>query len=367
MKVSKKATAGFAVLALALTGFSSSMQIGNAATSSSKVVTKGPNGESATPCAKLIITAQQRAAAKKGRFTAALLWHSSNEFVDAVNAGASDRLKQLGIKVVATGNAEYDVAKQKANIENAMAKKPSLIMSLPFDGVAAAAAYKPAVDAGTKLVFLSNTPDKFVAGKQYVAIVTDDLAQMGIQAADALAKAVGSKGEVGYIYHDATYYVTNQRDQAFKSRIETKYPNMKIVDSEGIADPAKGLEIAQAMLTKHPNLAGIYVTWSQPAEGVLAALKAVGNTKTKIVTLDLSEPLAVDMVKGGNVASITADKAYALGTCMATAGAIGLVKGHVPPFLIVPALTVTKNNVEKGWKDSLNKALPAAVKTALGK
>jgi ribose transport system substrate-binding protein len=188
---------------------------------------------------------------------------------------------------------------------------------------------------------------------------------MGIKAADSLATAMGAKGEVGYIFHDATYYVTNQRDQAFKARIASKYPNMKIVSEQGLTDPAKGQEIAQAMLAKNPNLGGIYVTWAQPAEGVLAALKAAGNKTTKIVTLDLSEPLAVDMVRNGNVASITADAAYDLGQCMAVAGAIGLVNGKVPAFLIAPALTVTASNIEEGWRMSLNRPLPAIIKKEL--
>ena len=60
------------------------------------------------------------------------------------------------------------------------------------------------------------------------------------------------------------------------------------------------------------------MTWAEPADGVLAALRAGGNTTTKIVTLDLSEPVALDMVKGGNVVGIVADEAYELGRAMAT-------------------------------------------------
>ena len=63
------------------------------------------------------------------------------------------------------------------------------------------------------------------------------------------------------------------------------------------------------------------MTWAEPADGVLAALRAGGNTKTKIVTLDLAEPVALDMVKGGNVAAFVADKAYELGRAMAAVGA----------------------------------------------
>jgi ribose transport system substrate-binding protein len=357
----RKKVAGVGAIVLALTAFTGTAQLAHANAS----VTTGPNGEKATACATVKLTTAQTKSVRAGKFTAALLWHTSSDFVTAVNAGASASLKRMGIKVVATGDAQFDTAKQKANVDTAMAKKPSLILGLPFDGVAAAAAYKSAVAAKTKLVFLSNLPDKFTYGKEYVTVVTDDLAQMGIKAADSLATAMGAKGEVGYIFHDATYYVTNQRDQAFKARIASKYPNMKIVSEQGLTDPAKGQEIAQAMLAKNPNIGGIYVTWAQPAEGVLAALKAAGNKTTKIVTLDLSEPLAVDMVRNGNVASITADAAYALGECMAVAGAIGLVKGKVPPFLIAPALTVTASNVEEGWRLSLNRPLPASIKKEL--
>ena len=59
-----------------------------------------------------------------------------------------------------------------------------------------------------------------------------------------------------------------------------------------VTDPARAEDIAQALLLKTPDLDGIYVTWAEPAEGVLAALRAAGNTKTRIVTLDLSEPIA---------------------------------------------------------------------------
>jgi ribose transport system substrate-binding protein len=242
-----------------------------------------------------------------------------------------------------------------------MAKKPSVILVLPLDPVTSAEALRPAVEAGTKVVLLSNQPKGFAHGKDYVTIVTDDLFQMGKQAADVLAEALGKKGKIAWIFHDAQYYVTNQRDNAFKTTIQTSYPDMQIVAEQGLADPARAEEIAQALLLKHPDLDGIYVTWAEPAEGVLAALRAAGNTKTKIVTLDLSEPIALDMVKGGNVAGIVADKAYELGRAMATAGAYGLLGKEAPPFFVAPALTVTKANVAEGWQESLHRDAPKTV------
>ncbi len=330
-----------------------------------ETMTVGVNGETATPCVDVTLTQEQKDTLNAGDYTAALLWHASADFTNAVNSGAKDTFSELGIEIIAEADAEFDIAKQKSNVETALAKNPSVILSLPFDPVASAAAFQPAVDQGVKLVFLSNTPEGYTAGNEFVTVVTDDLFNMGKGAADALAASIGDSGDIGFIYHDAEYYVTNQRDQAFKATIEKDHPGINIVAEEGLADPAKAQEVAQAMLTKNPDLAGIYVTWAQPAEGVLAALRAAGNTSTKIVTLDLSEPMALDMAQGGNTVALTADKAYDLGGCMATAGALGLLGESVEPFLIVPALTVTKENLETGWEESLRRPLPENVKAAL--
>ncbi len=327
--------------------------------------TKGPNGESPTLSSEVTLTDAEVAKVKEMKATAALLWHTSSDFVNAVTAGAKDAFDKLGITVVATTDAGFDSAKQMSDIETVLAKKPSVILALPLDPTTSAQAFKPAVESGVKLVLLSNTPAGYVQGKDYVGIVTDDLFQMGKQAADALAAAIGKKGKVAWIFHDAKYYVTNQRDNAFKETIEKDYPDIKIVAEAGIADPARAEEIANALLTKNPDLDGIYVTWAEPGEGVLAALRAAGNTKTKIVALDLSEPLGLDMVKGGNVVALTADKAYELGRTMATVAAYGLIGKPAPAFAVAPAITVTKQNVVDGWKQSLNREPPQSILDAM--
>ncbi len=324
--------------------------------------TVGPNGEKATPSGQVTVANKDVSAVKKMKLKAALLWHDQSDFVNAVTAGATDEFKRLGIKVVAQTNAAFDAAKQKSDIENALIKKPNIILALPLDPDTSAAAFKEAKDEGVSLVFLSNLPSGYQHPQDYAAIVTDDLFQMGKQAADTLAKAMGKKGTVGWIFHDAAYYVTNQRDNAFKKTIEDDYPKIKIVAETGLADPARAEEIANAMLLKNPNIGGIYTPWAGPAEGVLAALRANGNKKTKLVTLDLSEPVALDMVNGGNVAGITADEAYELGRAMAAAGVNKILKKDVPAFVVAPAVTATAKNVEKVWKQSLNIEAPKSIR-----
>ena len=361
-----------ALLGLAACGGSSSNGSGGGSASptpikSSRTVgrTTGPNGEEATPTSALKLSAADIAKVKSGHYTAALTWHQSSDFVTAVTAGARDEFAKLGITVTATTNANFDAGKQKNDIETVMAKKPDVMLSLPVDPVATASAYKSVTRAGTKLVLLSNVPKGFVQGRDYVTVVTDDLFQMGKHAADALAASIGDKGKIAYFFHDASYYVTNQRDQAFKKTIEANYPNIKLVAQQGIADPNKAQDQANAILTKNPDLDGVYVTFSQPpAEGVLSALRNNGNTKTKLVSLDLDEPLTVDMARGGNVSGIVSDKAYELGQAMAMSSAYGLLDRKAPPFLVAPAITITKDNLAHGYEESLHQAPPKAVAEA---
>jgi ribose transport system substrate-binding protein len=329
--------------------------------------TVGPAGEKATPTSELELTPEEIEKIKSGNHTAALVWHQSSDFVNAVSRGAKDQFAELGIDVVAETQANFDAGKQKSDIETVMAKRPDALLSLPVDPTATASAYRGAVEAGANLVLLSNVPSGFVQGKDYVTVVTDDLFEMGHQAADALAAAIGGKGKVAYFFHDAEYYVTNQRDEAFKQTIEQNYPDIEIVAEQGIADPAKAEEQANAILVKNPDLAGIYVTFSQPpAEGVLSALRNAGNTKTKMVSLDLDEVLAIDMAKGGNTAALIADRAYELGQAMAKSAAYGILGKEAPEFLVAPVITVTKDNLEAGYQESLNEAPPKAVLDALG-
>jgi ribose transport system substrate-binding protein len=321
----------------------------------------GPNGEPLTLAKSLTLTPEQEAKIKVGKFTVAIVWHESSDWSKAVIQGASDEFSRLGIEVVAQTDANFDAAKQKSDVETVMAKKPSAIFSELVDPDTAAEAFRPARDAGEALVFVDQPPKDFKAGKDYVSVVSDDFAQMGKHAGDAMAAALGGKGKIAYVYHDANFFVTNQRDSAFKQTILEDHKGVQIVAEQGLADPTRAEDVLNALVTKHPDLDGIYATWSTPAESVLAALRNAGNMHTKIVTFDLSEPLAVDMVKGGNVAGIVVDQAYLIGQTGAKALGLGLIGEKAAPYYAVDALTVTRPTIRQGYQDSLHRDLPASL------
>ena len=210
---------------------------------------KGPNGEKPTPVAKLEITPAQLVKIREGKYTAAMAWHTADEVSAAMTRGAEDAFKEMGVEVVATTSADYQADRQSEQVRTIMAKQPNIILSLPVDAAATAAAFTQAAEAGVKLVFQDNAPQGFTeAGTNYVSVISSDHCQMGQHAADALVAAIGGEGEVGYLFHDADFYVTNRRDGAFKQTIEQNHPKVKIVAERGIADPSLAEVETNAML-----------------------------------------------------------------------------------------------------------------------
>lgn len=324
-----------------------------------------PNGEPAVAADTVQLTDDQVAAARAGGFSAALLWAGAGEWYGALGAGASDRFAELGIEVVATADAEFDPAKQAADVENAMASNPDIILSLIVDPVSGAAAFQPAVDAGVSIALADNGAEGWTAGDQYVSIATGDHIGMGVAAAELMSDAVGGEGAIGMIYHDAEFFVTNNRDNAFRAAIEQRYPDMGIVDSKGFTEEGATYDVASAMIQQHPEIKGIYVAWDVAAEGVLEALRAAGREDVKVVAHDLGATNDLDMAQGGIMYGTVADLPYQLGVTLANLAVLDLLGADAPPFVAVDYIKVTRENLADAWMASLNVALPPEIQAAL--
>ena len=328
--------------------------------------TVGPNGEASTPVESIpALTDEEKATIAGGGHTAALLWAGAGTWYNALTAGAKDAFGELGIEVVTEAEADFDPARQATDIETALARKPDIILTLPVDPVAGATAFRPAVDGGAKLVFVDNGVDGYTAGTDYVSIVTGDHFAMGKAAAQLMADALGDSGKIGYIYHDAVFYVTNNRDRYFKAAIEQQHPGIEIVAEQGFTDEASTQEIAAAMLTQHPDLTGIYVAWSSAAQGVIAALREAGRPDVKVVAYDLDATNDLDMARCGNMYGVALDRPYLEGRTMALLGAHAILGNEAPAFVTVPVETETRDSIAAVWQDNVNAAPPQEILDAL--
>ena len=316
--------------------------------------TVGPNGEASTAFADLpVLTDEEIAQIQDGGYTAALMWAGAGTWYNALTKGAKERFAELGIEVVAESEADFDPARQQTDIETSMALKPDIILSLPVDPVAGTQAFRPAADAGTVIVFVDNGVDNFTPGEDYASIVTGDHFAMGKKAAELMSDAIGGAGKIGFIFHDAVYYVTNNRDNYARAAFEQLYPDIEIVAEQGFTDESSTQEIAAAMLIQNPDLDGIYVAWSAAAQGVISALREAGKSDVKVVAYDLDATNDLDMAQCGNYYGASLDWPYAEGIAMADLAAEALLGKDVPPFVTVPVQSMTRDNLAETWSTNV--------------
>ena len=203
--------------------------------------------------------------------------------------------RQLGVKTVYTGTPEYDVNKQLAAFEQILAKKPAGIFLHPMNPDPFIEPINRAYEMGIPVVtFAADSPNS-----KRVSYITSDNVREGYFAADKIAELLGGKGEVatlqnpGQDNHDL-------RVKSFIKRIETKYPDMKVVaGAASNQDANKAYQATLTMAQAHPKLGAIFMPEATSAMGAAQAAKELGGN-IKILNCDVNEKV-LDMIKEGEI------------------------------------------------------------------
>ena len=333
-----------------------------------QVLSTGPNGEEPAPASEAVVTDEQAAQVAEMGLTAAIVMHyGGNDWANAQIAGLNAEFERLGIEVIATTDAGFDPAKQVSDIETVLAQNPDIIVSIPTDTVATASAYRKAAEQGVKLVFMDNVPEGFTPGVDYVSMVSADNYGNGVTSAYLLARALGGQGKIGAIYHEADFFVTQQRYDGFVDTITEQFPDIEIVEQQGIAGPdfaGDAQAATTAMLTKHADLDGIWAVWDVPAEGVMAAARENGRTDIKIATEDLGTNVAIALAENEMIVGLGAQLPYDQGVAEAGLAALSILGIEVPPYVALSSLPVDHANVLEAWELVYHSAPPASVTDA---
>ncbi|MDN3019402.1 substrate-binding domain-containing protein [Paenibacillus sp. BSR1-1] len=327
-----------------------------------KILSQGPHGEEAVSAKTLQLSLKDLRKLKEKKYKAAIAMHyTENDFSTATINGLKDTFEKMGIEVVAVSDAEFKANKQISDIETIIELKADVIVSLPVNPHTTAPVFKKASKAGIKLIFMDSMPEGLEAGKDYVSVVTSDNYGNGIFAGEIMGDALNGAGKIGVIFHNADFFVNNQRVEAFETTIKENYPNIKIAARAGITTPKEAEKAASDMLATSPDLDGIFAIWDQPAEGVLAAARKAGKNDIVITTVDLGSNVAIDIASDGNIKGLGAQLPYENGVAQAIIAGYSLLGKEVAPFYVVPAMKVTKENVLKVWKLAYRQDAPNAI------
>ncbi len=332
-----------------------------------QITTNGPDGKVATWYTKLSLTPEEVAKVRAMHLRVGWELINTSEWDNANLTGFKEAANALNMEIVATANGDLDPVKQKADMENFASMKLDIVSAQAWDTDIASQWFDPLVKQGVKLVFMSNVPKGYVPGKDYVGAITDSLVDMGIDSADMMAEAIGGSGKILSIEVAGVNYVCNTRDGAFKDTIKSKYPNIQVVDVGGFQKPDEAGTITSALLTKYPDVKGIYVSYSTPAISVLEAVKSMNRKDVKIITMDLDTTASLDMAQGGSISGIAVDLPYLMGFGRALIAAYGALGKPCPDqcYFTSPSYKSSRTNLADAYKLSFGAPAPQEVLDAL--
>jgi len=275
----------------------------------------------------------------------------AGEYTLTIHGGAIDVFEYLNIKVLAETQANFDAAKQASDVETVMALDPDIVVGYVVDPVTGAQAFKPVVDAGKVLVFVSTRPEGYMPGREYIGISTNNPYDNAWVYTVDMINAVPDGASVGIITWAGDYFVLNVMDDATRDALEELGSKKNlVVHEEGNVDPMAAGELVTAMVQKWPEIEAFSLLWFDPAMVAVQDLRGMGRDDIKIFTFGMNTPALLDLLNPkGMIKSLSQDFTWNIGMNTATLAAYGVLGKEASQLVTVPTLSVTPDNLRAIW------------------
>jgi ribose transport system substrate-binding protein len=309
----------------------------------------GPHGEKATPPERLSLSESEAAEAHRRRFEIAIVLHTTgSDWAKQQLAGIVTTLGRYSAAVVEVVDCNFDVARQTREIERLTRYRPAAIVSIPIGNAEAADVHRGVSQAGIKLVLIDNVPTGLLPSKDYVSVISADNFGLGQMAANLRSPHVPRGGVVGIIAYGVDFFVTNERDIAFRKWMAAERPDVAIKRDRfsTVEDAARATD---ALLRANPTMNGLFTVWDDPA---MRAVKVVRERSQQIpiTTIDLGNDAAIELARGEMIKGIGAQQPYDQGVAAAKVTIMSLLDRHTPPWVVLPGLKVTATNVVEAYQ-----------------
>lgn len=323
----------------------------------------GPHGESAASVDQLAVSESDAARAREARFSVAVVIHTTgSDWSRQQIAGISDTLKLYGAALIDVVDCGFRARNQVEALDSLIARVPDAIISLPLDNLRAAEVHRRVTDAGIRLILMDNAPIGMIAGKHYVSVISADNFGNGQVAATILAPHVPERGTVGIIGFGVDFFATNEREIGFRKWMREHRPDVTLRLAEFLDLEMAG-DVALEIVAHDRPIDALFVAWDEPAIRVVRALRAA-NWDIPITTVDLGNEVALEIARSGLIKGVGAQMPYDLGVAEATATVMALVGAEPPPWVALPALSVTRANVLDAYEAVWHRRAPAELREA---
>ncbi len=263
----------------------------------------------------------------------------THPFYQDLEQGLRDGAKEHRYELLVQAG-EFDVAKQKDQIENFIVRKVDAIIVSPCDSRSIGTTIAAANAAGIP-VFTADIAVLDESVKVVCHVASDNVAG-GQLAAQAVAKALGDHGKVAIIDHPEVESVI-QRVSGFEAELASAHPDVKVVaklSGKGVKDMA--FRTAEDILQAHPDLDAIFGINDDTALGAVAAVEKAGRQgRVTIIGFD-AVPEARQAIADGKIAADVIQQPLEIGKRTIGAVADYLAGAQVPPRVLIPCQLYTR-------------------------
>lgn len=221
-----------------------------------------------------------------------------HQFWQAVKSGAEQAAEEFGVTITFEGpDTEADVDQQIQILQTALDKNPAAIGFAALDSQAATPLLEQAQSSGIPVIAFDSGVDSDIP---LTTAATDNKAAAA-EAAKQMVEAIGGSGKVALVVHDQTSVTGVDRRDGFIDYIEQNAPDVEIVDVQyGGGDQAESADLAKAIISAHPDLAGIYGSNEGSAIGVVQAVNELGLPEGQLTIIGFDSGKAqIDAIKSG--------------------------------------------------------------------
>jgi len=265
-------------------------------------------------------------------------------FWESVRAGAEAAGKELGANIIWNGPAvETDIEGQKRILEDLLTRKVDALVVAACDADALTGTLRDAQAKGIPVVTIDSGINDKELPVTYVA--TDNVAGAE-RGGKELAKLIGDQGKVGLMPFIQGAGSSDERQKGFEQEI-ARHPKIKIaITLFSQSDPEKGKAAAEDMLTRFPDLDGIFAANEPGGTATARLLEERGLAgKVKLVAFDASDP-EIEGLRKGTIQALIVQNPFRMGHDGVTATIKHLKGETVPPRIDTGVTVVTKDNID---------------------
>jgi ABC-type sugar transport system substrate-binding protein len=176
------------------------------------------------------------------------------------------------VSLVGPISADGDAGKQATQIKTLIDQGVNALIINPVDSAAIAPTLAYAASKNVPVVSVDVAPTQ---GKVYMIVRADNVLY-GQNACTYIASHVRGSGHVAMLEGDLASINGLDRKNGFLSCMKA-HPNLKVVEYATKWDTPTAVNDAKTALSQYSDLKAIYVHWSGPVPGIIAAEKAAGK------------------------------------------------------------------------------------------